>query len=127
MVMPQEAALHGTQSLRLLDALISHTLVEIVGTLEFGLDVLYMTYETPGFFLEPAFLRTACHVTLGPHTCTHIPICIYVVFFSILGYSVWALEYFMGRWLDLFYSTSFSQVRHSNSASELLPLKQVGE
>lgn len=25
-----------------------------------------------------------------------------------------ALEYFVGRWLDLFYSTSFSQVRHIN-------------
>lgn len=40
--------------------------MEIVGTLEFGLDVLYMTYEMPGFVLEPAFLRTACHVILSP-------------------------------------------------------------
>lgn len=38
------------------------------GTLRFGLDVLYMTYETPGFVLEPAFLRIACRVTLIP-TC----------------------------------------------------------
>lgn len=118
------------QSLRLLDALIVQPLVEIVGTLEFGLDVLYMTCEMPGFVLEPTFLRTACHVTLGPpYMLTH-PIRIYVAFLSISGYSVWALEYFVGRWLDLFHSTSFSQVKHINqlhSAREIFPLKQVGE
>lgn len=100
----------GTQSLRLLDTHIAHPLVERVGNLEFDLDVLYMTYEMPGFVLEPAFLRTACHVTLGPpYMLTHIS--------RISGYSVWPLEYFLGRWLDLFHSTSFSSDKTHQLAS----------
>lgn len=104
----------GTQSLRLLDTHIAHPLVERVGNLEFDLDVLYMTYEMPGFVLEPAFLRTACHVTLSPpYMLTHL-IRIYVVFlvYQDTQYGLWNISW-EGGWICFTQHLSH-QIRHIN-------------